>query len=122
MILQTNPAPQSARPLTHHDLLQLKQAMATALREGSVTKLGLEEVHRTKTWTPVFLVPKKDSAVPRMITDLRGLNRVVATQPFHPDGWKEVLLLLQDPTALWGATLDMESWFHNLAVRPEGRR
>ena len=114
--------PQPLPPRTSPNAHDLTLAMEDAVEKGAAAPLPLEAVARTKTWTPTFLVPKRDSPSMRVITDLRALNRVAPATPFHPDGWKDLLLLLRDPDLRWGASVDMQDWFHNLAVHREARR
>eukprot|EP01012_Entosiphon_sulcatum_P046348 TRINITY_DN6222_c0_g1_i4.p1 TRINITY_DN6222_c0_g1~~TRINITY_DN6222_c0_g1_i4.p1 ORF type:complete len:774 (+),score=36.90 TRINITY_DN6222_c0_g1_i4:657-2978(+) len=89
---------------------------------GVLRQLSREEVRRTRTWTPTFAVPKKDSEKVRMVTDLRALNQCTSTPAFKQASWKDVLLLLGRARGQYMAKLDLEEYFFHLAVSEETGR
>ena len=120
VIITKNPPPLKPKDVPNPS--QLLQELNKAVEQGSASMLDPNLAAETKTWTPTFLVPKKGSSKMRMISDLRGLNSVAPTRQFHPDGWKDLGPLLENPKLTWGASVDMQDWFHNLAVHPRARR
>ena len=118
---QEKPAPQTRE---HKD--QRKQEVRAAIQEleeaGVLQRLTKEEIQRTRTWTPIHAIPKKDSTSWRLITDLRHLNRYITTPKFRQQGWQDVLRLTQDPECVFGITIDMRSWFHHLSLNRASTR
>ena len=98
------------------------QEMEKGHTEGTVVRLDRETTKRTKFWTPVFLIPKKESSKVRLISDMRTLNNCFQCPKHQPDTWKTVLQLLQSQQFLWGLTLDLRSWFHHLALHRRSQR
>ena len=89
------------------------------LDNGVIIKLGPEELHRTRSWVPVFPRPKKDSPKIRMITDLRGLNTCHQVPRHRPETWRTLLQTLQEKEYAWACTLDLQNWFHHLEMHPK---
>ena len=118
-------------PLTSAPVVQSPQArqedmlqstIGEYLQAGAIRKLTPKEQACTRTWTPIFGLEKRDSQKIRVITDLRVLNRCCQTGHHKPETWKTVLQLLQDPLLTWATKLDLQSWYHNLAVHPRTAR
>jgi hypothetical protein len=65
-----------------------------------------------------FWKAEKDSGKVRVITDLRALNSCHAIQQHHPQTWKQVVDLTQDPSLRWAITLDLKAYYHHLALHP----
>ena len=89
------------------------------LDSGVITKLSPEELHRTRSWVPVFPRPKKDSQKIRLITDLRDLNTCHQVPRHRPETWKTLLQTLQQGEYAWACTLDLHNWFHHLEMHPK---
>ena len=119
-------APLIKAPLVQSPKARQEEAMQATIGEylasGAIRRLSPNEKANTRSWTPIFGLEKKQSNKIRVITDLRNLNR--CCQPFHhkPETWKSVLLTLQDPNLKWATKLDLQSWYHNLAVHPKTAR
>ena len=92
------------------------------VEEGAVRVLTKVEKARTRFWTPIFTVPKSSGGL-RLITDLRNLNAKLTVDRWRGDTFETILSVCHlNPALCWGATLDMRSWFHNLALHPSARR
>lgn len=93
------------------------------LKNGAIKELTEQEKSRTKSWTPIFLRAKQDDKNKfRLITDMRNINKCAATPKHKQEKWTDVVNMLQDKTLLWGITLDLKDWFHNLSMHPKTQR
>lgn len=114
--------PQESRPPPIFPDPALMETIGQYLQDGVIKALEPEKAKKTKTWTPIFPVPKKDSGKIRVITDLRKLNEVHRAPRFRADTWATTMQVLRDPNLKWGLTLDLKSWFHHLMVNPRVQR
>jgi hypothetical protein len=109
-----NPPPIKKKPLpgTREEMLRLAA-------HGAVRELSAAEAERTRTWSPVFVIPKKNGGT-RLICDLRIVNRQNIIPRFKCDTL--VTALEAATTASYGTVIDLQDFFWNLALNPEGGR
>lgn len=101
---------------------QLVQAcLEEAVAKGAMRRLTDAEAAATETWTPLFVRPKV-SGGHRLITDLRGLNSCFRTPRFRQDSWSTVVDVLASTRPRWGATMDMQDFFHHLQLHSSASR
>ena len=114
--------PKQQSPMQANGEDQLQPTIMEYLETNAIRPLTKEEVDRTRSWIPIFPREKKESKKVRMITDLRNLNNCHHVPRHRSENWKTVLETLSDPTAKWGMTIDLKSWFHHLEMRPDMAR
>lgn len=86
---------------------------------GVIRTLSWEESASTKTWTPIFAVPKPDKSI-RLITDVRNLNSVLKTPKFRADTIHSALKAAVGMS--WATRLDLKDYFFNVPFHQSARR
>lgn len=110
------------RPCPPKAVVALRNTVQEYLDSGALTPLDEDTTRKTKYWVPVFPRAKKDNENPRLITNLRSLNKCFGTLKHKPDNWRNVEANVQDPKMQWGLTIDMKNWYHHLAIHPSTGR
>ena len=101
---------------------EITETIGEYLQTSALKQLTAEKINQTHYWVPIFGRPKKGSTKVRLITDLRDLNRCHKVQQHHPQTWRQVVELTQDPTLQWAITLDLKAYYHHLALHPSTGR
>ena len=114
------PAPQN-QPPPPHQVSALQETLQEYVEQGAVRPLSPEEFARTRYWVPIFGREKKEGSL-RLITNLRRLNACAAVPHHRTTTWTTVRQQLANRNLTWGLTIDLKSYYHNLAVHPKTRR
>merc|ERR1711954_90620 len=91
-----------------YDLIQ-KQ-----IKEGIITPVN----EPTKFCARSTYVPKADGVSLRMVTDFRGLNKIIQ-RPVWPFSSTESIIAKTDPSKQWIASIDMLSGYHQIPLSEE---
>lgn len=121
--LRGTPRPYVPRKRVDGLVDKLQNELDLMSTKGVIRALTPKEEKATKAWIAVFGVPKAGSEKKiRVITDLRPVNERIATPLFKMDTWLTLCVLLEDPRASWGVTVDLQDFYHHLALSPAAGR
>ena len=86
------------------------------LDTDAIRQLTVQEITRTKVWTPVFGRAKKDTGKIRLITDIQHFNQCHQVPRHKAESWTSIQETVGKKGLNWGITLDLKGFFHHLQM------